>query len=200
MVELHFPDLSKHPDMPDLFQHPIAVSKMQELEESISEGTFLKKLELERQLQRQQFQFCNEQAKLVRKEARDRLRRKTILEPLPYSFSKHLGAKAGVSTNSRTQTEVIITAESDTQTARVVVLTPQQFKTVKETGIVPLSQDVAAPPEQSLLDPLSEPVFEVQSLGRLMLLTNREISRKKKCQIQSYRELEFHSTANKGKH
>ena len=90
-----------------------------------------------------------------------------------------MGAKAGVSTNSRTQTEVIITAESDTQTAPVVVLTPQQFKTVKETGIVPPSQDVAAPLEESLLDPLSEPVFEVQSLGRQMLLTNREISRKK---------------------
>ena len=80
MVELHFPELSKHPNMPDLFPHAIAVSKMQELEESISEGTFLKKLELERQLQRQQFQYCNEQAKLVRKEARERLCGKTIME------------------------------------------------------------------------------------------------------------------------
>ena len=98
---------------------------------------------------------------------------------LPYSFSKYSGAKAGVSTNSRTQTEVIATAESDTQTAPVVVLTLQQFKAVKETGIVPPSQEVAAPPEESLLDPLSEPVFKVKSLGRQMLLTNREIRTRK---------------------
>ena len=63
------------------------------------------------------------------------------------------------------------------QTSPVVVLTTDQFKALKDSGTVPDSLVVPAVPpvDSDVLDPLSEPVFEVQSLGRKMKLTNREI-------------------------
>ena len=179
MVNQFFPELSAHPDMPAWFPHTLAIEKMQNMEESITSGTHLKKFALERDEQNQQFQARNEQAKLVRKEARDRLRGKMILEPLPQSFTKHAGIKAGFSTCARTQTDhtPIELSDAMVQTSPVVVLTTDQFKALKDSGAVPDSPVVPAVPpvDSDVLDPLSEPVFEVQSLGRKMKLTNREI-------------------------
>ena len=179
MVEQYFPELLEHPDMPSWFPHPLAIVKMQNMEESITAGTHLKRFALEREEKHQQFQVRNEQAKLVRKEARDRLHGKMILEPLPQLFTKHAGTKAGFSTCARTQTETIQIDRMDsaTQTSPVVVLSPEQFKSLKNSGVVPTSPGVLTEPpaENDVLDPLSEPVFKVQSLGRKMMLTKKEI-------------------------
>ena len=183
MVDLHFPKLSSHPEMPSWFPHPLAVEKMQNMEESISAGTHLKRFALEREEKQQQFQLRNEQAKLVRKEARDKLQGKMILEPLPQSFSKYAGTKASFSTCTQTQTDwvEVIHSDADTQIPPVVILSPEQFKSLKDMGAVPLSPAVSVqpPPENYILDPLSEPEFEVQSLGRKIMLTNKEIRTRK---------------------
>ena len=165
--------------MPNWFPHLLAIEKMQNMEESITAGTHLKRFALEREEQHQQFQVRNEQAKLVRKEARHRLRGKTILEPLPQSFTKHAGIKEGFSACARTQTyhTPIQLSDANTQMSPVVVLITDQFKALKDSGTVPDSPGVPVvqPADSDVFDPLSKPVFEVQSLGRKMMLTNKEI-------------------------
>ena len=158
---------------------------------------------MERDEQNQQFQARNEQAKLVQKEARDRLRGKMILEPLPQSFTKHAGIKAGFSTCARTQTDhtPIELSDAMVQTSPVVVLMTDQFKALKDSGTVPDSPGVPAVPpvDSDVLDPLSEPVFEVQSLGRKMKLTNREI-RVRKMSDPELKRAKVSINCSKGRH
>ena len=103
-------------------------------------------------------------------------------DSLPFSFSKY-STVAGVTQCTQVQTESIPNNTVQTQTEKVYVLTPEQFHQLQQKGTPSSPPGVSpanSPTWQQLLKGSSSPVFEVNTMGKKLKLTDRQFKERKR--------------------